>query len=775
MFDAPRRKLSSQLHPGIDFTSTVGPTPDRDDFDLTTYQETLRVSHIPAYPSVKPFSFPGSSHQTSAADSSGSSPAAAAPSPSRQVLGPTPWRSFEKDPNRPLDDTEEVQQDAHLHAVITHAMSKLNMKDVTWRFHGKASGAHLLSAFNDFKYAKTGQSMLEGINNNKRTEYWLVPEWELVIAQECVQPIDYSVWPDDDLARALIEVYFRNVNFHLPLLNRPLFLRQYDAGLYRNNHEFAKVCLMVFANGSRFVDDDRVYWPRDLALTEEGKERLRTDKDGTLKYSAGWLYLRSHLKMGRSMMQTPNLFDFQTEVLICAFLQGSAVPHLTWLISGVGMRAAQELGIHVRSTLIHANPVERALYNRAFWCLYHIDRINCAAIGRSVALQDTDFDADYPIAVDDEFWETGDPAQDFKQPQGGTGVPQVTAFIQLLKLDHLIGAALRTIYAVNKLPEHRSDPASRRAVVVELDSALNAWADAVPDGLRWDPTRADQQLFEQSAVLYSQYYYCQILIHRAFIPTPRQPDFVGLPSLAICSNAARSICNILDAVLRRGRQSGALPGRAMNVHFMLPAWIAAIVLLISMYATKQQKTERERALSDVRRCIAALKEIEMTWRQAGKLTDMLGELARDGDAIPDDEGVTQGRKRPSDGGSSYATPQTGSHGDRTGASTPLEIHPSQEYGLEWAPIPNGSDPGPMTGGQDRPKTTPYISGLKMFATQIPSLPAQPPAPDSFDSGQLNTDFWGDIYGSLGAVTNLEVPAQNLEGGDVWAQLFAGYM
>ena len=101
----------------------------------------------------------------------------------------------------------------------------------------------------------------------------------------------------------------------------------------------------------------------------------------------------------------------------------------------------------------------------------------------------------------------------------------------MLKLDHIIGASLRTIYAVTMSPEHRADTASRRAVVVELDSALNSWSDAVPDQLRWDPLRADQRLFTQSAILYTQYYYCQILVHRSFIPKPNSTESIGLPSL----------------------------------------------------------------------------------------------------------------------------------------------------------------------------------------------------------------------------------------------------
>jgi hypothetical protein len=633
----------------------------------------MKVLNIPSWPNMKPIPpalvvhhTPGTMGESpSIPSASVSPPAAPAPSPAGRVLGPTPWSTYQQDPNRPSEEDYE-HDDARISSAIADAMTKLEVKDVSWRFHGKASGAHLMHVITELKYGAGSTHLLDVVARTKRDEYWKVPEWEKVIGQEGVFPIDWSTWPPSPLDRMLIDAYFSHVNQYLPLLNKILFDRQYDTGLHRTNPEFGKVCWMVFANGARFVDDDRVYWPHDEASTPEGRERLRIDADGTRRYSAGWKYMRALLKMGRSIVATPSLFDFQCQVLLCAFLTGSAVPHMTWLVSGYGLRSAQELGIHVRSTLLHADPAERALLNRAFWCLYHIDRLNCAAIGRSVALQDTDFDADYPIAVDDEYWETSSAATDFVQPKS-SGLPKVSAFIHMLKLDHVIGAALRTIYAVNKLPEHRGDPAAQRAIVVELDSALNSWADAVPDGLRWDPTRSDQQLFQQSAVLYAQYYYVQILIHRPFIPTPRNPSTVGLPSLAICSNASRSICNILDASLRRGRQYGLLPGHILDGSFILPAWIAAIILLVSVYTGKQQPAERERILNDVRKCVAALKDLELTWRQAGKLTDMLVELLREGEP-PKILHLPQGHKRPL----SYSSPSTNVNGN--GVDNPMSGH-----------------------------------------------------------------------------------------------------
>lgn len=573
--------------------------------------------------------------------------------------------AYEQDPSRPSEENDTEQQ-AALHLSIGTTMSKLDVRDAHWRYHGKASGAHLMRTFHELKYRDLNTSQfVDSINSNKRQEYWQVPEWEVVIANEGLNPLDWSIWPDPGLDIELIDAYFDHVNLHLPLLNSVWFRRQYDSRLYKSNHGFARVCLMVFANGARFVDDPRVLWPTDLSMNPEGEARLKSDSDGTLRYSAGWHYCRALLRMGRSILQGPNLYEFQAQVLICQFLQGSAIPHLMWILSGIGLRSAQELGIHVRATLLHADPIERALYNRAFWCLYHVDRVNCAAIGRSVAIQDTDFDADYPIDVGDEYWDTGDPASSFKQPEG-LPISKVAAFTQMLKLDHITGAALRTIYAVNKLPEHRSDVAGQRAVVVELDSALNSWADNVPDELRWDPTRADYRIFSQSAVLYAQYYYCQILVHRPFIPSPSNQVSAGLPSLAICANAARSICNILEASLRRGRQEGELPGRALSVAFMIPAAIASIILLINIYSGKQTPKERERAVGDIKRCITAMKELEMTWRQAGKITDMMVELAKEPD-MPRAGKVSQGEKR--------AVFHTHNNGSATGNSRSGDVPP----------------------------------------------------------------------------------------------------
>lgn len=75
--------------------------------------------------------------------------------------------------------------------------------------------------------------------------------------------------------------------------------------------------------------------------------------------------------------------------------------------------------------------------------------------------------------------------------------------------------------------------------------------------VKWDTTGQNfRELvwFLQSASLYSHYYHLQILVHRPFIPSPRKPSPLSFPSLAICTNAARSCAHVVDLQRRRAPQ-----------------------------------------------------------------------------------------------------------------------------------------------------------------------------------------------------------------------------
>jgi hypothetical protein len=148
--------------------------------------------------------------------------------------------------------------------------------------------------------------------------------------------------------------------------------------------------------------------------------------------------------------------------------------------------------------------------------------------------------------------------------------------------------------------------------------------------VKWDTTGQnfkDITCFLQSASLYSHYYHLQILVHRPFIPSPRKPSPLSFPSLAICTNAARSCAHVVDLQRRRAPQypsshfQASLPcfsqysRRRADLPFVLlqlPAFTAGIVLLLNIWGAKRSGgvTEPAKEMEDVHKCMAVLRAAE---------------------------------------------------------------------------------------------------------------------------------------------------------------------
>ena len=66
--------------------------------------------------------------------------------------------------------------------------------------------------------------------------------------------------------------------------------------------------------------------------------------------------------------------------------------------------------------------------------------------------------------------------------------------------------------------------------------------------VRWDPDCKDPVLYKQAASVTARFYEMQIIIHRPFIASEQASV---LPSLAVCSNAARSCARLLQTLSQR--------------------------------------------------------------------------------------------------------------------------------------------------------------------------------------------------------------------------------
>ncbi|KAJ7143999.1 fungal-specific transcription factor domain-containing protein [Mycena epipterygia] len=602
-----------------------------------------------------------------------------------------------------------------VHLEITRKLEQLSVgAPHERRFIGKSSGAALITAAIDLKADGDSEGSSRGLPwTSRRLQYWTFKPWEITAPR-----IHAYSFPPPDLAAHLIDLYFTRVNMYLPLLHRPTFERGVMGGLHHRDDNFAAILLLVCAVGSRWSDDPRV-------VPGSGTEGVGTAKTGTGHLACGWGWFDQVPLVGKHLFGQATLYDLQYYCLAVLFLEGSSAPQACWTLIGVGLRLAQDVGAHRRDARVEHPSVERELWKRAFWVLVYMDRTLSAAMGRSCAIQYDDFDIDLPVECDDEYWEH--PTHPFQQPPG---IPSRVAFFNaLLRLNHILSFSLKILYSLSKVRVIFSiNDAWEEQVVAELDSALNSWRDEVPEHLRWDPTRADPVFFDQSVALHCAYCHLQILIHRPFIPMVRKSAPTALPSLAICTSAARACANMVDVQRRR---KGNVP-----VVINLPAvFTSGIILLLNVWSGKRTGLvpDPSREIANVHKCMEVVRLCEDRWQHAGLLWDILAELASVGQLplpnyaaaanTPTAPPLPRGQHYPR----CHVEPMPpeaqarillGSRGLRQTFEHP--IHDVQ-FRAPYAPVPQGSFAGGVGGG-------PGTFGPEPMA---PSTFAPAPAPDAW--------------------------------------------
>ncbi|KDR75219.1 hypothetical protein GALMADRAFT_157080 [Galerina marginata CBS 339.88] len=497
-------------------------------------------------------------------------------------------------PSEQLDDSDLSEADDFGHVALAEHLSVLSLNAVHDRFFGQSSAFMFTKHASNVRSEVTGASSRLDPSKFRRPIFWDMRPWEMAYAMTPEPPY---VYPEEDLSRSLVALYFEKMNTAFPVLHQPTFLKSFSLGQHLWDATFGMTLLQVCALGSRFSQDPRVIVPNDPT-----------------GLSAGWQYFCQVPMIRKSLLHKSTLYDLQYYCLATLYLVGTSIPHASWIVLGIGMRYAIEKGAHRRKGYNQRPSVEDEQLKRAFWSLVCIDRIMSSFLGRPSTIQDEEFDVEYPIECDDEYWETGDPEQAFKQPAGKPC--SMTSFVCFVKLCEILGFALRTLYSTqkSKILSGLIGHEWQSRIVAELDSSMNKWIDSLPYFLRWDPDRRDSLFFHQSVTLYATYYYIQIQIHRPFLTKKSSLSF---SSLAMCTNAARSCSHVLEAAVTRGIR--------VTPNLTMAAFSSGIVIVLNLLGN--QRGDRESGMADLQKCLDVLKECEKRWHSAGRLRDMLTELA----------------------------------------------------------------------------------------------------------------------------------------------------
>ncbi|KAJ6472406.1 fungal-specific transcription factor domain-containing protein [Mycena sanguinolenta] len=616
----------------------------------------------------------------------------------------------------------EPQGDDLAHLDLIRDIAAISLTQFSNGFQGKSSGAMLVKAAVQLR---EGYEEKDVPWSSRRIRYWTYDP-----AKHRVPHAGPFIFPDPDLLSALINLYFSRKNLYSPILHRPTFERSIADGLHTRDVTFGSVVLLVCAIASRYSDDIRL---------QQETEPLRR----------GWQFF-DQITHSEHIFQTTTIYHLQYYCLAASFLAYSS-PSTCWALIGMGLRLALDVGAHRQR---EGRPtVESELWKRGFWVLVSLDRQISLAYGRPCTTQYEDIDADLLIECDDEFWENEDPARAFVQP---ADKPSLSTFFNCyLRLNNIFAVGLKMLYSLNKTKRLLSyrDQAWEEHIIAELDSALNGWIDRIPPHLRWDPNRPEDAFFDQSALLYCSYYQVQMTIHRPFIPMIRNAPPTSLPSLGICTNAARSCSHIAE--------TSRLRKKGVPVPEILPSvFTSGLILLLNVWSGKRTglPPHMNSALTEVHKCMATIRVCEKMWQSAGLCYDLLDELATIGQLpLPVD-----------------STPSP-----ESAPLNPSKRTREDDDQSEYPPIPAPPVPHPPTGnihpGSASAANTPHQFGsLPTYTADLGSLPVfrqSPPAPSQSLSSWYPTQS-ATPFGRPDFATGVQLPDGGVDGAFNMDHLFA---
>lgn len=486
-------------------------------------------------------------------------------------------------------EEEEGNVDDVIHArTDTVSMGVTSLLDsVGHHFFGQSSGLVFLNKALDIKRSMARNGMNEDPMISTLVQPWL-SLYEPMEEEE--EPMPAFSFPEPDLLFALIDIYFTRLNVYFPLLHQPSFNAGVSSGLHLKSRQFAEVVLLVAAAAARFSTDDRVL----ISEAQDGR------------FSSGWQWFSQVQLLPKTLVRVSGLHELQKICLASCYLHGTSSPQVIWSLVGVGLRLAQERGIHRRKRPGHLWTAEDELWKRAFWILICVDRLSCSVLGRPCSLHDEDFDVELPVVCDDEYWENADPKLAFKQPEGKPS--HIVFFVTMIRLTDILAFTLRTVYAVGKYKTFmsKSNPRWQEDIIHSIDSALNKWHDTIPKFLQWPNSNPPETLFyHQSAALHLTYHYLQIQAHRPFIPSIHGHSKLSHPSLVISANAARSCSHILSSL-------GTDPSW-IAIPFCGPiAFTSGVFLLLHIWEAEKYgfSIDSTRELQDARRCLTYLNSLK---------------------------------------------------------------------------------------------------------------------------------------------------------------------
>ncbi|KAI9366996.1 fungal-specific transcription factor domain-containing protein [Aspergillus egyptiacus] len=268
-------------------------------------------------------------------------------------------------------------------------------------------------------------------------------------------PGDLRALPPKPWAIHLLTIFFQTVASSFPLLNRPLFITQFNHAYSHTGPEptrkWLAVLNVIFAISSKYYQLSEPFHGRDV-----------DDR----RFIARAVALSSVQDLA---IEHADLQQVQIDILLAIYYLACGEVNRSWHITGRAARSAVSLGLNLRVVSDQIDPVSREARTRIWWSIFSLEHLLSGMTGRSACVSYRAISVYPPLPYDED---------DFEKPEVEDLLGSIPAREQRLKW---------TLYASG--PELRARNAWFQTLqpgqalyffyLVELDLITHAAVDAV--------------------------------------------------------------------------------------------------------------------------------------------------------------------------------------------------------------------------------------------------------------------------------------------------------
>ncbi|EKM56762.1 uncharacterized protein PHACADRAFT_254069 [Phanerochaete carnosa HHB-10118-sp] len=516
------------------------------------------------------------------------------------------------------------------------AVGQLSMnEDDQVRYHGKASGLHLLGN----REREDGRNE-GGIWRFPKARVW--PPLPLTARTPTKGEEDFIVrLPPQEVQEHLLELYFSYVHAQLPIIHKQTFMEMFRArNIGSASSPMSDASSPPPSQSSAGGRPQRIPTLLLLAMFSIAARYSGTGGPAPAPgemWNAGDSYMEDAKVLLHNIYAQSRPTTCQALLLLGYREVGIGAMAQAWVYIGMAVRMAQDLGLHKNAD--KWSNVGKVLFTdtqlqerRRIWygCVV-LDKYISAYIGRPVAIFENDFDTELPSDGEPDEMEgwlphpspvfVGDVLENHPPRTTPVTGHVISCFNESAKLSIILSMIMQAVYPIR--PHTFRQPEFAR-----IEQLLDKWYIDLPEHLRFDPSSPKYYTRPPHVLtLHAQYWCTVILLHRPFTRHLTAMSSRGLsPSIREQELRANARKNY-DQCVRAANQITAIvsiyaehhcPRRAA-VFLCFYVFTAAImhVSTLTTYAADPQASE------GLRKCMFVLNRMHYVWPAAWRANELL--------------------------------------------------------------------------------------------------------------------------------------------------------